>query len=52
MVEIIRKLEELVGQVSRVTDLMELLEAVCENGSFEPVVYKCDLFTKTGSGQT
>jgi len=25
---------------------------VCEDGSFEPFVYKCDLFTKTGSGQT
>ena len=23
-----------------------------ENGLFEPFVYKCDLFTKTGSGQT
>jgi tartrate-resistant acid phosphatase type 5 len=25
---------------------------VCENGSFEPFIYKCDPFTKTGSGQT
>ena len=25
---------------------------VCENGSFEPFIYTCDLFTKTGSGQT
>jgi len=23
-----------------------------ENGSFEPFMHKCDLFTKTGSGQT
>ena len=30
----------------------ELLSAVRENGSFEPFMYKCDLFTKTGSGQT
>eukprot|EP01046_Picozoa_sp_COSAG06_P007104 COSAG06_NODE_342_length_17160_cov_11.393353_2_plen_165_part_00 len=29
------------------------IEAVCENGSsFEPYMHKCDLFTKTGSGQT
>jgi hypothetical protein len=25
---------------------------VCESGSFEPFIYQCDLFTKTGSGQT
>jgi hypothetical protein len=25
---------------------------VCENGSFEPLMHKCDLCTKTGSGQT
>jgi hypothetical protein len=25
---------------------------VCENVIFEAIVYKCDLFTKTGSGQT
>jgi hypothetical protein len=25
----------------------------CDNGSFEPFyIYNCDLFTKTGSGQT
>ena len=30
----------------------ELLSAVRDNGSFEPYMYKCDLFTKTGSGQT
>ena len=29
------------------------IEAVCENGSsFEPFIYKRDLFTKTDSGQT
>eukprot|EP01046_Picozoa_sp_COSAG06_P068138 COSAG06_NODE_17986_length_909_cov_147.408642_1_plen_117_part_10 len=26
--------------------------SVCENGIFEPFIYKYDLFTKTGSGQT
>ena len=25
---------------------------VCEDGIFEPFIYRCDLFTKTGSGQT
>ena len=25
---------------------------VCENGSFEPYICECNLFTKTGSGQT
>jgi hypothetical protein len=24
----------------------------CKTSSFEPFIYKCDLFTKTGSGQT
>jgi hypothetical protein len=27
-------------------------DSVRENGSFEPFLYKCDHFTKTGSGQT
>jgi hypothetical protein len=29
-----------------------LMPRVRENGSFEPFLHKCDLFTKTGSGQT
>jgi hypothetical protein len=31
---------------------LALRNRVCVNGSFEPCIHKCDLSTKTGSGQT
>jgi ABC-type uncharacterized transport system fused permease/ATPase subunit len=42
VVEIVRKLEELVGQVSRVTDLMELLDSVQEFKQGEYAKNFCD----------